>query len=85
MRDFLNRRAWRIQGKGLALVFFARRISIPPVPKPNYSFEKRSRDIAKKAKKEAKRLRKLEAKSSPEAEPGADADASQTPPAAPAE
>ena len=28
--------------------------------KPNYSFEKRKRDLAKKAKKEEKRLRKLE-------------------------
>jgi len=50
------------------------------VPKPNYSFEKRSRDNAKKAKKEAKRLRKLEAKNAPAAEPGADAEASSTPP-----
>jgi len=28
--------------------------------KPNYSFEKRQREIAKKKKKEEKRLRKLE-------------------------
>jgi hypothetical protein len=29
--------------------------------KPNYQFEKRRRDLEKKAKKDAKRLRKLEA------------------------
>jgi len=36
--------------------------------KPNYSGEKRRKDLAKKAKKEEKRLRKLHAKESPEAE-----------------
>ena len=30
------------------------------MPKPNYQFEKRKRDLEKKAKKEEKRLRKLE-------------------------
>ena len=30
--------------------------------KPNYSFEKRQRDLAKKKKKEEKRLKKAEAK-----------------------
>ncbi|MEI8163148.1 MAG: hypothetical protein WCI19_08430 [Betaproteobacteria bacterium] len=34
--------------------------------KPNYSFEKRQRDLAKKAKKEEKRLRKTGAPASPE-------------------
>jgi hypothetical protein len=29
------------------------------LPKPNYQFEKRKRDLEKKAKKEEKRLRKL--------------------------
>ena len=33
--------------------------------KPNYSGEKRRKDLAKKAKKEEKRLRKLHAKESP--------------------
>lgn len=37
--------------------------------KPNYSGEKRRKDLAKKAKKEEKRLRKLHAKENPEAEP----------------
>jgi hypothetical protein len=32
---------------------------------PNYSGEKRRRDLAKKAKKEEKRLRKLQAKENP--------------------
>ena len=32
--------------------------------KPNYSFEKRRRDLEKKAKKEQKRLDKIEAKAS---------------------
>jgi len=31
------------------------------LPKPNYQFEKRRRDIQKKAKKEEKKLRKLQA------------------------
>ena len=36
--------------------------------KPNYSGEKRRKDLAKKAKKEEKRLRKLHAKENPDAE-----------------
>ena len=36
--------------------------------RPNYSGEKRRKDLAKKAKKEEKRLRKLHAKEDPEAE-----------------
>jgi hypothetical protein len=36
--------------------------------KPNYSGEKRRKDLAKKAKKEEKRLRKLHAKEHPDAE-----------------
>jgi hypothetical protein len=32
------------------------------MPRTNYSFEKRQRDLAKKAKKEEKRKRKLEAR-----------------------
>jgi len=31
------------------------------LPKPNYQFEKRKRDLDKKAKKEAKKLKKQEA------------------------
>ena len=34
--------------------------------KPNYSFEKRQRDLAKKAKKEEKRLRKAGTPADPE-------------------
>ena len=34
--------------------------------KPNYSFEKRQRDLAKKAKKEEKRLRKAAGQANPE-------------------
>ena len=44
--------------------------------KPNYSGEKRRKDLAKKAKKEEKRLRKLHAKENPESET---ADASEPP------
>jgi hypothetical protein len=40
--------------------------------KPNYSGEKRRKDLAKKAKKEEKRLRKLHAKENPEAENATD-------------
>jgi hypothetical protein len=36
--------------------------------KPNYSGEKRRKDLAKKAKKEEKRLRKLHAKENPGSE-----------------
>ena len=34
--------------------------------KPNYSFEKRQRDLAKKAKKEEKRLRKASGPANPD-------------------
>ncbi|WPL16610.1 hypothetical protein Thiowin_01577 [Thiorhodovibrio winogradskyi] len=34
--------------------------------KPNYAFEKRQRDLAKKAKQEAKRQRKIAGTESPE-------------------
>lgn len=52
--------------------------------KPNYSFEKRQRELAKKKKKEEKRLQKLEAKApqTPDEQPNAaDDDATGTPPA----
>jgi hypothetical protein len=40
------------------------------MPRTNYSFEKRQRDLAKKAKKEEKRKRKLEARpADPSAKP----------------
>ena len=46
--------------------------------KPNYSFEKRQRDLEKKRKQEEKRLRKLAEKKPPddqaEGTPAADAD-----------
>ena len=42
--------------------------------RPNYSGEKRRKDLAKKAKKEEKRLRKLHAKENP---PSEDADAAE--------
>ncbi|WP_167752457.1 hypothetical protein [Thiorhodococcus mannitoliphagus] len=35
--------------------------------KPNYAFEKRQRDLAKKAKKEEKRQRKVGSRENPEA------------------
>jgi hypothetical protein len=37
------------------------------LPKPNYQFEKRKRDMAKKAKKEEKKLRKRETPEEPAA------------------
>jgi hypothetical protein len=46
--------------------------------KPNYQFEKRQKELAKKKKKEEKRLRKL-AENPAEALPGADAPAAQPP------
>ena len=48
--------------------------------KPNYSGEKRRKDLAKKAKKEEKRLRKLHAKENPEPE---NAEGSEPPAAEP--
>jgi hypothetical protein len=39
--------------------------------RPNYSGEKRRKDLAKKAKKEEKRLRKLQAKENPISNDGA--------------
>jgi hypothetical protein len=44
--------------------------------RPNYSGEKRRKDLAKKAKKEEKRLRKLHAKENPDTE---NADATDSP------
>jgi hypothetical protein len=38
------------------------------MPKPNYQFEKRKRDTEKKAKKEEKRLRKVNKDANPSAE-----------------
>jgi len=38
------------------------------LPKPNYQFEKRKKDMEKKAKKEEKRLRKLNKSASPSPE-----------------
>ena len=45
--------------------------------RPNYSGEKRRKDLAKKAKKEEKRLRKLHAKENPSFE-DADADTAES-------
>lgn len=49
--------------------------------KPNYSFEKRQRDLEKKRKQEEKRLKKLAAKEAPG---DTAAEASDAPPSAPA-
>ena len=46
--------------------------------KPNYQFEKRQKELAKKKKKEEKRLRKL-AENPAEPQPGADAPVAQPP------
>lgn len=40
----------------------------PTLAKPNYQFEKRKRDNEKKAKKEEKRLRKLDKDKNPQSE-----------------
>lgn len=45
--------------------------------KPNYAFEKRQRDLAKKAKQEAKRQRKTETREHP---PGTDSPDPAAPP-----
>lgn len=47
------------------------------MPKPNYAFEKRQRDLAKKKKQEEKRQRKMGTRDNPPSEsappvPGAD-------------
>lgn len=51
------------------------------MPKPNYSFEKRQRELEKKRKKEEKALRKANPQRAPETGGGTEAaqgDASQT-------
>jgi hypothetical protein len=50
--------------------------------KPNYSGEKRRKDLAKKAKKEEKRLRKLHAKENPAAENAEDMEPGEAEPEA---
>ena len=47
--------------------------------KPNYQFEKRRRDLDKKAKKEEKRKRKLEAGNAPVTEDAEATPAASTP------
>jgi hypothetical protein len=53
------------------------------VARPNYAFQKRQKDLEKKAKKEAKRLKKLERKAGDEISDGdgaeATGDISETP------
>jgi hypothetical protein len=39
------------------------------MPKPNYQFEKRKKDLETKAKKEEKRLRKIERRNAPASGP----------------
>lgn len=48
-----------------------------PLAKPNYQFEKRQRDLAKKQKQEEKRRQKLAGKAAAESEP----DTAAAPPA----
>ena len=49
------------------------------MPKPNYQFEKRKRDLDKKAKKEEKKRRKLEAGNRPSDETNSESPAPATP------
>jgi hypothetical protein len=54
--------------------------------KPNYQFERRQRDLAKKKKQEEKRQRKLAARTPADGDPGASPETSEpqgTDPAAP--
>jgi hypothetical protein len=44
------------------------------VARPNYAFQKRQKDLEKKAKKEAKRLKKLERKAGDEIDGSNDAE-----------
>ena len=52
------------------------------MPKPNYSFEKRKREMDKKAKKAEKAKRKAEEDRNPSADGDSGQNAEQTPPAA---
>jgi hypothetical protein len=45
-----------------AMPLVLKRLKELPMAKPNYSFEKRQRELAKKKKKEEKRQQKLDAK-----------------------
>ena len=56
--------------------------SIQIMPKPNYSFEKRKREMDKKAKKAEKAKRKAEEERNPSAGGDSGQNAEQTPPAA---
>jgi hypothetical protein len=53
--------------------------------RPNYSGEKRRKDLAKKAKKEEKRLRKLHARENPTSEDAAPPEADDASPETPGE
>jgi hypothetical protein len=52
------------------------------MPKPNYSFEKRKREMDKKAKKAEKAKRKAEEERNPSTSGDSGQNAEQTPPAA---
>lgn len=54
------------------------------MPKPNYSFQKRQRDMKKREKQEAKRQRRADSKNLAQ-EPQSSDDSAENPPAAPAE
>lgn len=51
------------------------------MPKPNYSYEKRQRELAKKKKQEEKRQRKAAVKQPGDSTEDADTPAQDTPPA----
>lgn len=49
------------------------------MPKPNYNFEKRQRELKKAKQQEEKRLKKLARNENPEAEPAAETNTDTTP------
>jgi hypothetical protein len=53
--------------------------------KPNYAFQKRQRDLAKKQRKEAKLQKKAGAAAAPDAEPDTASEAAPAEPAAPSD
>jgi hypothetical protein len=67
-----------LTGAGFPCAFHSSRQGLCRMPKPNYSFEKRKREMDKKAKKAEKAKRKAEGKPE-EGEGGAEGETGATP------
>jgi len=70
---------------GPAVVTLAPLAPETPLPKRNYGFEKRQKELAKQRKREEKRQRRAERKASDEPDPDTDSDLDPDSPDLPAE